>query len=133
MAGRCRPSKESMPSTAPRSLPLALAVALFSLYALTSSFTFLIGGDESILFGTADSLVKRGSAEVDQLASIPKGDPDAKSTNWDYGFYGRDGHQFGKSGLGHVLLVAPLEALALQLPGVGLVNVVMLFSPLVTA
>ncbi len=122
-----------MPVAAARPLALSLALALFSLYLLSSSLSIRVGGDESILFGTVDSLVKRGSFEVDQLASIPKGDPDAKSADWDYGFYGRDGRQYGKSGLGHVLLLAPLEALALRLPGVGLLNVAMLFSPLVTA
>ena len=33
---------------------LALGLALFALYLLTSSFTFRVGGDESILFGTVD-------------------------------------------------------------------------------
>ncbi len=117
----------------PRTHALCLGLALFALYLLTNSFTFKVGGDESILFGTVDSLVKRGGWEVDQVASIYKGDPDGESLDWNYGYFGLDGRQYGKSGLGHVLLLAPLEWIALQIPGLGLVNVTMLFSPLVTA
>lgn len=116
------PGRTGVPSPAAGVFWLLLAI-----YLLTASRTLQVGADEMVVFGTVESLVKWGRLDVDQLASLPKGEV------WDYGVYGPDGRQYGKYGLVHALAAAPLYALALAVPGVSIVQTVLLLNPIVTA
>lgn len=108
-------------------LAAAVTVAAWAVYLLTASGRLQIGADESVVYATADSLARYGRFDIDQLASVGKGEV------WDYGMWGRDGHQYGKYGPAHTLIAAPFIWLALRLPAIYPVDTTLLFNTIVTA
>jgi hypothetical protein len=110
------------------SLALAVGLFLFAVYLLGYRGGFH-SADEVSIFAVGESLVKFGRFNADQVAW----------TQWvttqreAQGFFGLDGHVYSKKGLGLSLFVAPLYWLALQIPGIGLLQTALLLNPLLTA
>lgn len=118
--------KSMMQNSTPR-IAFLLAIFVWSLFLLTDSKTLQIGADEAVVYATAESLAGHGGFEVDQIASLGKGEI------WAYGLWGPDGHQYGKYGPVQPFLTAPFVWIAWHLPGIGPVDTALLFNGLVTA
>lgn len=107
---------------------LALGLFLFSIYLLTYRGGFH-SVDEVTTYCVTESLVKFGRFDTDQIAW----------TQWTttfseaQGVFGPDGHVYSKKGLAISLFSAPLYWLALNTPGLGLLQTTFLFNAIVTA
>lgn len=105
-----------------RVIAACLALLLFGIYLL--SFSGRIYSSDGIqMLAVTDSLVKRAQVNTDQMWRFfrVKGD------------LGIDGESYAKYGYGTSLLAAPLYAVALALPEVGLEQLALLASPIAIA
>ncbi len=108
--------------TSSLTLSLALFLFLFSGYLLTYSPRFH-SSDGLAMFATAESLVRRGEWDADQIRWMGLGQ----------GILGLDGHLYVRKGVGVSLLAVPLVWLGLILPGWGPATTVLLLNALITA
>jgi hypothetical protein len=99
-----------------------LALLLFGVYLLSFSGRFY-SQDSMLMFSVTESFVKRGEFNADQMWTIYK----ARSE------LGPDGEAYSKTGYGASLFAAPLYALTLALPNVGLTQTVLLTSSVAIA
>ncbi len=123
--GASRQPKPSYVTAYPRSsthLPLALFLFLFSVYLLTYSPRFH-SSDGLAVFATAESLVRRGEWDADQIRWMGLGQ----------GILGVDGHLYTRKGVGQSLLSLPLVWLGMLIPFWGPATTVLLFNSIVTA
>ena len=109
---------DSIPS---RVLPLALFLFLFSIYLLTYSPQFH-SSDGLAMFATAESLVRRGEWDADQIRWMGLGQ----------GILGTDGHLYIRKGIGVSLLALPLVWLGMIMPIWGAATTSLLFNALIT-
>jgi hypothetical protein len=121
---RSQTSAETNPlsRTPPLTLSLALFLALFSVYLLTYSPRFH-SSDGLAMFATAESLVRRGEWDADQIRWMGLGQ----------GILGIDGHLYIRKGVGVSLLALPLVWLGLIVPIWGSATTTLLFNAVVTA
>jgi hypothetical protein len=105
-----------------RVFPLALFLFLFSIYLLTYSPQFH-SSDGLAMFATAESLVRRGEWDADQIRWM----------GLDQGIFGPDGHLYIRKGIGVSLLALPLVWLGIITPIWGAATTTLLFNALVTA
>jgi hypothetical protein len=103
-------------------LPLALFLFLVSIYLLTYSPQFL-SSDGLAMYATAESLVRRGEWDADQIRWMGLGQ----------GIIGPDGHLYIRKGIGVSLLVLPLVWIGMITPFWGAATTSLLFNALVTA
>ncbi len=108
--------------TPSRVFPLALFLFLFSIYLLTYSPQFH-SSDGLAMFATAESLVRRGEWDADQIRWMGLGQ----------GIFGSDGHLYIRKGIGVSLLALPLVWLGMITPIWGAATTTLLFNALVTA
>ncbi|MBI5034484.1 MAG: hypothetical protein HZB51_28510 [Chloroflexi bacterium] len=111
-----------MSQSSDRRIALWLALILFGVYLLTYSGQ-IFSGDGMSMFSVAESFVKRGELNTDQLWTLFKSRNEIAA----------DGESYAKYGFGTSLFIAPLYALALVLPGIGLVQTSILGSALAIA
>jgi hypothetical protein len=102
--------------------PLALFLLLFSIYFLSYSGT-LHSSDGQAMFSVAESLVRRGDYDIDQIRWM----------GLQQGTFGPDGELYCRKGIGTSLLAVPLAWLGLVVPWWGVVQTAMLLNVLVTA
>jgi hypothetical protein len=103
-------------------LALLLFCFLFSIYLVTYSPRFH-SSDGLAMFSMAESLVRRGESDIDQIRWM----------GLQQGTFGLDGHLYSRKGVGMSLLLAPLVWLGLAMPTWGAATVALLFNSLVTA
>jgi hypothetical protein len=101
---------------------VALFLFLLSVYLLTYSPRFH-SSDGLAVFSTAESLVRRGAWDADQIRWMGLGQ----------GILGVDGHLYTRKGVGQTLLAVPLVGLGLLVPVWGAATTALLFNSLVTA
>lgn len=101
---------------------LALFLFLFSLYLCTYAPHFH-SSDGIAMFSTAESLVRRGAFDVEQIRWM----------GLQQGTFGLDGLLYSRKGLGQPLLALPLTWLGLVLPWFGPATATLLFGSLLTA
>ena len=126
---RNKSTPENHSDSASRSLlAVLLGLLLFGLYFLTYSGR-LESSDSVSIYSVAESIAKRGAFDSSPFIwdRWTAGYQDAQ------GDFGVDGELYSKKGLGASLFGAPLTWLALQVPGVGLLQATYLFNMLVTA
>ncbi len=99
-----------------------LALLLFGIYLLTYSGQ-IYSGDGMSMFSVTESFVKRGEFNTDQLWTLFKSRNEIAA----------DGESYAKYGFGTSLFIAPLYALALVLPGIGLAQTTLLASAIAMA
>ena len=99
-----------------------LALLLFGIYLLSFSGQ-LYSQDSQSMFSVAESFVKRGEFNTDQMWTLFKARSEIAS----------DGESYAKYGYGVSLFAIPLYALALAVPGLGLVQTTLLTSSVVVA
>ena len=105
-----------------RSIALCIIGLLFASYLFT--YTGLIDSSDGLaMFATAESMVRRGEIDSNQLIWMGN----------QQGNFGPDGDLYSRKGLGMVLLTVPLVWLARLWPGLGLVHVALLLNPILTA
>ena len=105
-----------------RSLALAIFGVLFAAYLLT--YTGVIQSSDGLaMFSTAESMVRRGDIDANQLVWMGN----------QQGNFGPDGDLYSRKGLGMTLLAVPLVWLASFWPGLGLAQTALLLNPLLTA
>lgn len=106
-----------------RTLAFWLALVLFGVYLLSFSGRFY-SQDSMLMFSVAESFVKRGEFNADQMWTVYKARAEL----------GPDGEAYSKTGYGASLFAAPLYALALNLPGeLGMTQTTLLTSSIVIA
>src|SRR5512143_3439036 len=110
-SGLCRNRKRSMNERSDRRVATWLALLLFGVYLLSLS-GMLYSQDSMSMFSVTESVVKRGQFDTDQMWTLFKARNEIA----------RDGESYAKYGYGTSLAAVPLYALALALPGVGLVQ-----------
>jgi hypothetical protein len=124
--GQTPPQPRDRPGSTLQRSRGALAVALFlfllSVYLLTYSPRFH-SSDGLAVFSTAESLVRRGEWDADQIRWMGLGQ----------GILGVDGHLYTRKGVGQTLLALPLVWLGMLVPGWGAATTALLFNSLVTA
>jgi hypothetical protein len=124
--GHSPPQTGNKPGSTRRQSRGALAAALFlfllSVYLLTYSPHFH-SSDGLAVFSTAESLVRRGEWDADQIRWMGVGQ----------GILGVDGHLYTRKGVGQTLLALPLVWLGLLVPGWGTATTALLFNSIVTA
>ena len=99
-----------------------LFLFLLAVYLLT--YTPRINSSDGIaMFATAESLVRRGALDVEQIRWM----------GLQQGTYGLDGLLYSRKGIGVPLGLLPLVWLGLTAPGLGPVSLSLLFNALVTA
>ena len=125
---RCMKVETTLARSRRRSLALAIGLFLFSIYLFSYRGGFH-SVDEVSMFAVTESLVKFGQVNTDQVAWTQWTTSQAEAQ----GFFGRDGHVYSKKGLALSLAQAPLYWLALQTPGLGMLQTVSLLSAAVTA
>jgi hypothetical protein len=105
-----------------RALALTLLLFLLSAYLLTYSGT-LHSSDGQAMFSVAESLVRRGDLDINQIRwmGLQQGD------------FGLDGNLYCHKGLPTPLLTIPLVWLGVVMPFWGVVQTGMLFNVIVTA
>ncbi|MFQ5576532.1 MAG: hypothetical protein ACE5G8_06035 [Anaerolineae bacterium] len=123
-------STPSNPRTTPSLFGVAVSLALF-LYAV---YLFSYRGgfhsvDEVSTFAVTESMVKFGQFNTDQIAWTQWTTTQAEAQ----GFFGVGGHVYSKKGLAISLAQAPLYWLALNLPGIGMLQTVSLLNAALTA
>ena len=112
------------PNISPKDRSTAFLIFGFLLACYMLTFTGVIDSSDGLsTFATADSLVRRGALDSNQLLWMGN----------QQGNIGPDGNLYTRKGLGMVLLAAPLVWLAKVWPPIGLVHVAMLLNPLLTA
>jgi hypothetical protein len=105
-----------------RSLALVVFGVLFAAYLLT--YTGVIQSSDGLaMFATAESMVRRGAIDSNQLLWMGN----------QQGNLGPDGNLYSRKGLGMTLLAVPLVWLASFWPGVGAAQAALLLNPLLTA
>lgn len=101
---------------------VALFLVLFSVYLLT--YTPRINASDGIaMFSTAESLIRRGALDVEQIRWM----------GLQQGTYGLDGLLYSRKGIGVPMGLLPLVWLGFVVPGFGLVSASLLFNAIVTA
>ena len=107
-----------------RDKPLAVAILLFlfSVYLLSYSGA-LHSSDGQAMFSVSESLVRRGSYDINQIRWM----------GLQQGTFGPDGNLYCRKGVGTSLAALPLTWLGLVVPYWGVVQAAMLLNPLVTA
>jgi hypothetical protein len=103
-------------------IPLSLFLLLFALDLTTYSPT-LHSSDGQAMFSTAESLVRRGAWDIEQIRWM----------GLQQGTYGLDGLLYSRKGIGQPILALPLTWLGLMLPWFGPVTTTKLFGSLITA
>ena len=103
-------------------LPVALFLFLFAIYLLTYT-PQINSSDGQAMFATAESLVRRGALDIEQIRWM----------GLQQGTYGLDGLLYSRKGIGVSLALLPLTWLGLVVPGFGPVGVSLLFNAIVTA
>ncbi|MCB0208754.1 MAG: hypothetical protein KDJ52_05475 [Anaerolineae bacterium] len=111
-----------------RFLAVSLGLFLFALYLFTYRGGFH-SVDEVSMFAVTENFVKFGRVNTDQIAWTQWTTSQAEAQ----GFFGADGHVYSKKGLALSLAQAPLYALALYLPGLGMLQTVSMLNALITA
>lgn len=127
---------------------LCLFLLLFSVFLLSYS-GLLHSGDEMSMLSVTESLVKYGGFDTNQIIwerwtagpapTVPEipSSPFAIGTDSgnpnSQGAFGRDGNLYSKKGIGTSLLAVPLYWIALETPGIGLVQTTMLLNNMITA
>ena len=101
---------------------LALFFFLSCIYLVTYSARFN-SSDGLAMFATAESLVRRGAWDADQIRWM----------GLQQGIFGSDGHLYVRKGVGMSLLVSPLVWLGWAIPGWGMASTALIFNALVTA
>ncbi|MCZ7567179.1 MAG: hypothetical protein M5U01_01085 [Ardenticatenaceae bacterium] len=104
---------------------LALAAAVLCVYLMTFSGRFH-SIDEISTLATTESLVKHGDLAVEQVRWSATWTPPQNRE-------GADGRYYSKKGVAVALLAAPLYALALRWPGLGLVQAAMVTAVILSA
>lgn len=102
----------------------ALFVFGFLLACYLFTYTGVIQSSDGLaVFATAESMVRRGELDMNQLLwmGVQQGD------------FGPNGDLYSRKGIGMALLAYPLIWLAQKWPGVGLVQAALLLNPLLTA
>lgn len=117
------PTTQQLPTIA-----LGLALFLFAIYLFTYRGGFH-SVDEVSTFAVTESLVKFGRFNTNQIAWTQWVTTQAEAQ----GFFGRQGNVYSKKGLAISLAQAPFYWLALNLPGIGMVQTVSLLNALLTA
>lgn len=113
------PEPLRVPSVA---LSLALFLFLYSVYLLT--YTPRINSSDGLaMFATAESLLRRGEWDADQIWWM----------GLQQGIFGPDGHLYIRKGVGVSLLALPLAGLGLIIPIWGAATTTLLFNAIVTA
>ncbi len=103
-------------------LPLALFLLLLAAYLFT--YTPRVNSSDGLaMFATAESLVRRGALDVEQIRWM----------DLQQGTYGLDGLLYSRKGVGVPLGLLPLTALGLVVPWFGPVSASLLFNAVVTA
>ena len=122
---RCRQGFGSFRVTKPvkpASAYLSLFFFLFAVYLLT--YTPRINSSDGLaMFSTAESLVRRGSFDIEQIRWM----------DLQQGTYGLDGLLYSRKGIGVPIALLPLTWLGLIIPWFGTVSVSLLFNAIVTA
>ncbi len=123
-------SSSSVPHNPRRQTALALSAALFlfAIYLLSYRGGFH-SVDEVSMFAVTESLVKFGRLNTDQIAWTQW----TTSQREAQGFFGTDGHVYSKKGLALSLALAPLYALGLVIPGLGMLQAASLANAILTA
>jgi hypothetical protein len=104
------------------SLNLALFLFLLAVYLLT--YTPRVNSSDGLaMFATAESLLRRGSLDIEQIRWM----------GLQQGSYGLDGLLYSRKGIGLPLALLPLTGLAFIAPWFGPVSASLLFNALVTA
>ncbi len=112
-----------MPSkSTDKALALALFLFLLSAYLLTYS-GYLHSSDGQAMFSVAESLVRRGDYDINQIRWM----------GLQQGTFGPDGELYCRKGLATSLLTIPLTWLGMMVPFWGVVQSSMLFNVVVTA
>ncbi len=112
-----RPSLLSHPA-------LYACLFLFLLACYLLSYTPRINSSDGLaMFATAESLVRRGAVDIEQVRWM----------GLQQGTYGQDGLLYSRKGIGLPLALLPLTGLGLVVPWLGTVGVSLLFNALVTA
>lgn len=110
------------PRNGDRTIAVALFLLLLSVYLLTYSGA-LHSSDGQAMFSVAESLVRRGGYDINQIRWM----------GLQQGTFGPDGNLYCRKGLGTSLLALPLTWLGLVVPLWGVVQTTMLLNPLLTA
>jgi hypothetical protein len=106
-----------------RYLPYA-ALFLFLLAVYLLTYTPRVNSSDGLaMFATAESLVRRGALDVEQIRWM----------DLQQGTYGLDGLLYSRKGVGVPLGLLPLTAMGLIAPWFGPVGVSLLFNAIVTA
>ncbi len=123
-------TQSSVPHNPRRQTALGLSVGLFLFAVYLLSYR---GGfhsvDEVSMFAVTESLVKFGRLNTDQIAWTQW----TTSQREAQGFFGVDGHVYSKKGLALSLAMAPLYALGLATPGLGMLQAASLANAILTA
>lgn len=126
------PSGERMGQSTSHSSTVAIALCLsllfFSIYLLSYS-GLLHSSDAMSMLSVTESLVKYGGFDTNQIIW----ERWTAGPTYSQGAFGRDGNLYSKKGLGTSLLAAPLYRIALEVPGIGLVQTAMLLNNIITA
>ena len=110
------------PEPRDRTIAWLIFLLLFCCYLIT--YTGAIQSSDGLaMFTTAESLVRYGGVDSDQIQWIGLGQ----------GLYGSDGRLYSGKGLGMLLVSVPLVWLAHVWPAIGLVQAALLVTPLFTA
>ncbi len=105
-----------------QSMAVRLFLLLFSIYLLT--YTPRINSSDGLaMFATAESLVRRGALDIEQLRWM----------DLQQGTFGLDGLLYSRKGIGVPLGLLPLTWLGAAIPWFGLVTTSLLFNAIVTA
>jgi hypothetical protein len=110
------------PRNGDRTVAVALFLLFLSVYLLTYSGA-LHSSDGQAMFSVAESLVRRGGYDINQIRWM----------GLQQGTFGPDGDLYCRKGLGTSLLALPLTWLGLVVPLWGVVQTTMLLNPLLTA
>ena len=103
-----------------------IAFLIFGLLLACYLFTYtgvIDSSDGLSMFATAESIVRRGEIDTNQLLWM----------GLQQGSFGPDGELYSRKGLGMTLLALPLIWLAKLWPAIGLAQAAMLLNPLLTA
>ncbi len=101
---------------------ISLFLFLFAVYLLTYT-PRINSSDGQAMFATAESLVRRGALDIEQLRWL----------DLQQGTYGLDGLLYSRKGIGVPIGLLPLTWLGLLLPWWGTVGASLLFNAIITA
>ncbi len=115
---------KTVPHAVPRRYSIYLLLFLFLLAVYLLTYTPRVNSSDGIaMVATAESLVRRGALDVEQIRWM----------GLQQGTYGLDGLLYSRKGIGVPLGLLPLVWLGLTAPGLGPVSLSLLFNALVTA